>query len=48
MDLRKIDIPPNKLNALENKFDEARAAGLLLPTASTPSETCFLFFIYDC
>ncbi|XP_077285270.1 CLIP-associating protein isoform X2 [Arctopsyche grandis] len=37
MDLRKIDIPPNKLNALENKFDEARAAGLLLPTASTPS-----------
>lgn len=42
-DLRKIEMPANKLAALELKFDEAMAAGLLLPTASTPSQFYLLF-----
>lgn len=42
-DLRKIEMPANKLNALELKFDEAMAAGLLLPTASTPSQYFSVF-----
>lgn len=33
-DLRSQQIPANKLTALEQKFDEVQAAGLLLPTAT--------------
>lgn len=34
-DLKKRDVPPAKMSALEQKFDEARQDGLLLPSAYT-------------
>lgn len=35
VDLKKRDVPPAKMTALEQKFDEARSDGLLLPSAFT-------------
>lgn len=34
VDLRKKDIPAPKLALLENRFDEAKNLGLLLPSAT--------------
>lgn len=37
IDLRKKDIHPTKMAALEHKFDEVRQDGLLLPSATKPA-----------
>lgn len=39
IDLRKKDIPPQKLAILEQKFDEAKQDGLLLPSALNSAHT---------
>lgn len=39
IDLRKKDIPPQKLAILEQKFDEAKNDGLLFPTALSSAHT---------
>lgn len=38
-DLRKKNVPPNKLTVLEAKFDEVKSDNLLLPSAITASAT---------
>uniref|UniRef100_A0A6M2DJN9 Putative microtubule associated-protein orbit n=1 Tax=Xenopsylla cheopis TaxID=163159 RepID=A0A6M2DJN9_XENCH len=38
VDLRKKDIPAPKLALLENRFDEAKNLGLLLPSATGPAD----------
>lgn len=37
VDLQKKDIPPSKMSILEQKFDEIKAGGLLLPSAMSSS-----------
>ncbi|XP_035790554.1 CLIP-associating protein-like isoform X6 [Anopheles albimanus] len=39
IDLKKRDVPPTKVATLEQKFDEARNDGLLLPSALTATAT---------
>uniref|UniRef100_A0A2M3ZFX3 Putative microtubule associated-protein orbit n=1 Tax=Anopheles braziliensis TaxID=58242 RepID=A0A2M3ZFX3_9DIPT len=39
IDLKKRDVPPTKVATLEQKFDEARNDGLLLPSALTAAAT---------
>ena len=38
-DLRKKNVPPNKLASLEQKFDEVKSDNLLLPSATTTAAT---------
>lgn len=40
IDLRKKDVPSMKLAILEQKFDEIKGDGLLLPTALCAGEFC--------
>lgn len=39
MDLRKKDVPASKMMILEQKFDEVKISGLLLPSALNSAVT---------